>query len=366
MSRRVLTVCLLLAPALGLGALGFLLVSSAPARPGGAGVGAPAHFALRHLIGLALAAILGGAAMQLGARRVLRAAPIIFLVALAATLAVFIPQVGVRASGARRWLHLGSLSGSPAPFLLAALALLIARWGPSRTSPSAPRQGLAMALGLIGVLALAAEPDFSAAAIALSVSFAALAAGGMPRRRLLPVAGLLLVALSLGALRFGYVDNRIRGFLAPQSDRHGKGFEVLALARANAAGATRGAGLGRGNARRHLWSPASDYAFAVVGEELGPRGSMAVLAAWMAIGAGVVLTATSASAGDLAERAAAVGCGTALLAPAALHVVVCRGWLPIIGVTMPFLSYDPALTVASGGGLGLLAAIALGHGGRSA
>jgi cell division protein FtsW (lipid II flippase) len=47
-----------------------------------------------------------------------------------------------------------------------------------------------------------------------------------------------------------------------------------------------------------------------------------------------------------------------------LHVAVCRGWLPIIGVTMPLLSYDPTLTVASGGSLGLLVAIALGRSGH--
>jgi cell division protein FtsW len=174
-----------------------------------------------------------------------------------------------------------------------------------------------------------------------------------------PAALLLLVALSFGALRFGYVDNRIRGFLSPQSDRRGKGFEVLALARANAAGAAHGTGLGHGNARRHLSSPASDYAFAVVGEELGAPGAIGVVAAWLAIGAGVALAAASARR-DLAGCAAVVGCGTALLAPAALHVAVCRGWLPIIGVTMPLLSYDPTLTVASGGSLGLLVAIALG------
>jgi len=68
----------------------------------------------------------------------------------------------------------------------------------------------------------------------------------------------------------------------------------------------------------------------------------------------------------IVARATAVGVGTALLAPAALHVAVCRGWLPIIGVSMPFLSYDPTLTVASGGGLGLLMAVALGGGGGDA
>jgi cell division protein FtsW (lipid II flippase) len=359
MSRRAVTLGLLLVPALGLGALGLAVVAAAPARPGTAGIGAPAHFAIRQMIGLALGAALGALAARVSPRRVLGAAPVIFLLALAATFAVFVPGIGVRAAGARRWLHLGPLSGSPAPFLLVAMALLIARWGPSQRPHSSSRQSLALGLGLVAVLALVAQPDFSAAAIGLAVGFAALAGGGMARRRLLPSALLLLLALALGALRFGYVDNRIRGFLAPESDRRGKGFEVLALARAHAAGSTHGVGLGRGNARRHLSSPASDYAFAVVGEELGPLGAIGVVAAWLLIGAGVVLSARSAR--DLAERAAVIGCGTALFAPAALHVAVCRGWLPIIGVTMPLLSYDPTLTVASGGSLGLIVAIAIGR-----
>jgi cell division protein FtsW (lipid II flippase) len=354
MGRRALTLCLLLVPAVGLGALGLLMVAAAPARPGAAGVGAPAHYAVRQLVGLGCGAALGALLTRLGTRRLFAAAPLVFLAALALTLAVFAPGIGVRAAGARRWVHLGVLSGGPAPFLLGAVALLVA----AARDPRARR--LAVAGALLAVLALVIEPDFSAAAIALAVAFAALAGGGVAGRRLLPAAGLLLIALAIGATRFGYVDNRIRGFLSPESDRRGKGFEVLALAHANAAGASHGVGLGRGSSRHRLSSPASDYAFAVVGEELGPAGAFGVLAAWLAIGAGVVLAARSPAARhDPSVRAAVAGVGTALGAPVALHIAVCRGWLPIIGVTMPLLSYDPALTIASGAELGLLAAIVL-------
>jgi len=354
MSRRALTLCLLLVPAVGLGALGLLMVAAAPARPGAAGVGAPAHYAVRHLVGLGCGAALGAALARLGTRRLFAAAPLVFLAALALTLAVFAPGIGVRAAGARRWVHLGFLSGGPAPFLVGAVALLVA------AARDARARRLAVAGALLAVLALVLEPDFSAAAITLAVAFAALAGGGVAGRRLLPAAGLLLIALAIGATRFGYVENRIRGFRSPESDRRGKGFEVLALAHANAAGAAHGVGLGHGSARHRLSSPASDYAFAVVGEELGRAGAFGVVAAWLAIGAGVVLAARSPAARrDPSARAAAAGLGTALGAPVALHIAVCRGWLPIIGVTMPLLSYDPALTIASGAELGLLAAIVL-------
>jgi rod shape determining protein RodA len=215
-------------------------------------------------------------------------------------------------------------------------------------------------LALIAVLALAIEPDFSSAAVALCVGFAALAGGGVAGRRLIPAAALLLIALGLGASRFGYVGNRVHGFLQPELDRRGKGFEVLELAKAKAkgGGSAAGVGIGRGAARRHLSSPASDYAYAVVSEELGLRGGIAIAVAWLSIAGGLVLTVRAAGR-DVGARGSALAAGSALVAPAALHVAVCRGWLPIIGVSMPFVSYDPVLTVVSGAEIGLLAAIAL-------
>lgn len=356
MARRGLTLVLLIVPALGLGALGLALVAAAPAHGGAAGVGAADHFTWRQGIGLLLAIGLGAITARLGSARLLAAAPALFAVALAVTVAVFVPRVGVLAAGAHRWVHLGPISGSPSPFLAGAVALWVAG-AEARAWP----QVVVLGGVLAAVLVLALQPDFSAAATTLLVAFATLSATGrMAPGRLIPAAALLLAVLAAGALRSGYVDNRIRGFLSPESDRRGKGFEVLALAHANAAAGSGAAGLGHGHARRRLSSPASDYAFALVGEELGRPGAFGVLGAWLAIGGGVLVVATRAGRRqDAPGRALASGLGTALLVPAALHIAVCRGWLPIIGVTMPLLSYDPALTVTSGAELGMLVAIAL-------
>ncbi|HMF41498.1 MAG TPA: FtsW/RodA/SpoVE family cell cycle protein [Polyangia bacterium] len=361
MGRRTVAVALLVVPALGLAALGFAIVATAGERPGGPGLGAPTHFAIRQAVAAALGAALGVVVARLGVARVFRAAPALFAIALSATAAVFVRGIGVHAAGASRWLHLGPLSGSPAPFLIAATGLLVAAWAGRDGAAPRPRlasRPLALALALLAVLVLVAEPDFSAAAVALSVTFAALAGAGVTGRRLVPAAVVLALALALGASRFGYVGDRIHGFLSPESDRHGHGFEVLALARARANAAAGAAGLGHGPSRRHLSSPASDYVFALVGEELGRGGSWAVVGAWAALAAGAVL-ATRSAAGGAGPRGGAAACAAALLAPAALHIAVCRGWTPIVGVTMPFLSYDPALTIASGGEVGYLVGMAL-------
>src|SRR5206468_1190303 len=118
-----------------------------------------------------------------------------------------------------------------------------------------------------------------------------------------------------------------------------------------------GTGLGHGTARRRLSSPGSDYVYAVVTEEMGRLAGGAVAAAWIAIGVGALLAARATREPRL--RSAALGAGAAALAPAALHIAVCQGWIPIIGVSMPLLSYDPAATVAAGAELGVVAAVAL-------
>jgi cell division protein FtsW len=362
-------------PAVALGALGAVVVASATARQGAATFGDPAHFAVRQFVALALAVVVALAAVRAGPQRLLAAAPAIFVGALVAALAVFVPGIGVRAAGASRWLRVGPLSGSPAPLLIAAIALLTAAWGrlarPASAAASAEagaepahaprvpvaRRPLAVALGLLAVLALVAEPDFSAAAVALVVIIVALAGVGIGRGRLALAALALLVMLGVVASRFGYVGGRVHGFLAPERDRRGAGYEVLALARAAAGSTPGGVGLGRGTASHRLSSPGSDYVFAVVTEEMGKVAAGGVVAAWLAIGAGVVLIARRRR--DRRLRAATLAAGAALLAPVALHIAVCRGWLPIIGVTMPLVSYDPAATVAAGAELGLVAAVAL-------
>ena len=90
---------------------------------------------------------------------------------------------------------------------------------------------------------------------------------------------------------------------------------------------------------------------------MGQTIALAVAAAWLCVAASAGLAARGL--GDRRLRAAALSSGLALVAPAALHVAVCTGLVPIIGVTMPLVSYDPAATLAAGAELGLIAAILL-------
>src|SRR4029079_882940 len=114
--RRRVSLFLLLVPAFALAALGVLMVTSTMARHATATFGDPRHFAVRHLIatgvavvvaigivraGPACALVVSMGIVRAGRARVLRAAPLVFIAALLAALAVFVPGIGVRAAGAR-------------------------------------------------------------------------------------------------------------------------------------------------------------------------------------------------------------------------------------------------------------------------
>ena len=202
MAGRTASVVLLVVPAVGLAALdsrsspaperGRVRPVSAPPTTTPSGRPSPS----------CSAAALGWVVVRVGVERLLRAAPALFVVALIATAAVFVPGIGVRAAGASRWLRLGPLSGNPAPFLIGATGLLMAAWGGDGAAAGGgarwrfASRPLALALALLAVLVLVAQPDFSAAAVALCVTFAALAGAGVGGRRLVPAAVVLLIALA--------------------------------------------------------------------------------------------------------------------------------------------------------------------------
>ena len=236
----------------------------------------------------------------------------VFVAALALTLAVFAP--GHRRAGRGR-----AALGPPRLSVGRPGALPGRRGGAAGRSGARPpaRDRLAVGGALLAVLALVLEPDFSAAAIALAVAFAALAGGR--RGRAAPAAGGGPAAHRAGdwrdALRVrGQPDPRLS--LAGERPPRKRASRCWRWRTPTRPAPCTAVGLGHGSARRRLSSPASDYAFAVVGEELGRAGTFGVVAAWLAIGAGVVLAARSPAARhDPAARAAVVGDGHGARAP---------------------------------------------------
>jgi cell division protein FtsW len=158
-------------------------------------------------------------------------------------------------------------------------------------------------------------------------------------------AGLLPV---LAALAFSaeYRRARLLSFLRPEADPLGAGFQAIQSLIAVGAGGFAGNGLGGGKQKLFfLPYPHTDFIFAIVAEELGFLGSLAVVlcfgvVAWR--GFRIARRAPDPFACYLAAGATAL-----LVVQAAINVSVVLALVPTKGLPLPFVSYGGSSLVAS-------------------
>ena len=135
-----------------------------------------------------------------------------------------------------------------------------------------------------------------------------------------------------------YRHNRILAFLNPYADPLGKGFQILQSYIAIGTGGITGVGLMEGKQKLFfLPEPQTDFIFAVVGEELGLIGALAIVAVFAVI----LVRGLRASAGcqDDFGRLLAIGLTVMIVGQALVNMSVVLGLLPTKGIPLPFVSY---------------------------
>jgi cell division protein FtsW (lipid II flippase) len=213
---------------------------------------------------------------------------------------------------------------------------------------------LALALGIVVV-----QRDLGAALLfyAVFLGMLFLATGRLTD----VVLGLLLFAIGFGLLAavFPHVQQRISIWLDPWADPLGDGYQLIQGLHAFARGGLLGTGLGAGlpviDGRLPIPAAHTDFPLAVIGEELGMTGVVAVLAAYLVIVLRGLRVAAS-SADDFRSLLAAglalvVGVQAAIIAAGNLKLI------PLTGITLPFVSYGGSSLLANAIVVGLLLAL---------
>jgi cell division protein FtsW len=287
-----------------------------------------------------------------------RAYPALLLL-LALLIAVLIPGIGQVRGGARRWLPLLFLSFEPSevfkPIFVIYLAHSLTR---KREQLSSFAYGvlphLLVAGSAIGLLLL--EPDFGAAALIAALTLVMLFVAGARPAQLAVLCASVLPAGLLLIWRSPYRWARIRGFLDPWGDPQAKGFQLVQSFLSFGSGGFFGVGLGNSNQKLfYLPEGHTDFIFALIGEELGFAGAMAVLACFAIIALRGFRIAIASSDGF--TRLLAFGLTFLLTCQAAMNVGVVLGLLPTKGLALPFVSYGGSALLASGISAGLLLGI---------
>jgi cell division protein FtsW len=284
------------------------------------------------------------------------------VIAIVALVAVLIPGVGVMFYGARRWIDVGPLQVQPSEFAKVAILLwggdLLARKQQLGTLRRARHLFVPLLPGVVLVAGLVMlEPDLGTTLCFMLILLGLLWMVGMPLRYFLAV--VMLVAGAVTALAFAapYRLVRLTTFLHPFKDAKNSGFHTVEGLYALASGGVFGVGLGQGTSK-YGWVPnaSSDYVFAIIGEELGLIGCLAVLALFGLLAyTGMRIARRNA---DPFVRIVAGGATVWLCGQAVINIGYVTGLLPVTGIPLPFISAGGTSLLASFFVVGMLVSFA--------
>jgi cell division protein FtsW len=263
-------------------------------------------------------------------------------VAIIALAAVLVPGVGVSVDGARRWIDLGPLQLQPSELAKVGMLLwgadLLARKQQMGTLRRAKHLFIPLVPGfaLIGLLVMV-EPDLGTTCCFMLILLGLLWMVGMPLRYFAVVLAMVAGAITLLAVAAPYRLQRLTSFTDPFKHAKTTGYHTVEGLYALASGGLFGVGLGQGTSK-YGWVPNanSDYVFAIIGEELGLIGCLAVLGLFGLFAyTGMRIVRRSA---DPFVRLAGGATTIWLAGQAVINIGYVTGLLPVTGIPLPLIS----------------------------
>jgi len=265
-----------------------------------------------------------------------------FLIALCA---VLVPGIGHKALGARRWIKLGPILFQPSEWMKLVMILAVARYFANLGARSLTWKDIMKAFALVGVpmLLILKEPDLGTALTYVPVLVIGMFLGGINLRQalVLVVAGVVLVVggWSSGKLLKPYQKARLTGFINPDNDPRGAGYQVLQAKIAVGAGGIWGKGAEKGTQTQGAFIPIphADFIYAAFSEEHGFVGATFVLLLYFSILMRLIQNAQTAA--DLPGSLIIMGIVAVLTFQIAVNVGMVIGFMPVTGIPLPLMSY---------------------------
>lgn len=270
---------------------------------------------------------------------------------------------GKYVGGSRRWLAVGPISIQPSEMVKLAVIIVLAKFYArvcSTKGISARELLVPVVLVAIPFILVVRQPDLGTAMVIALIAGAMTLYAKIERRTFIciVVAGALTVPLVWLFLK-GYQKQRILTFLNPDRDPLGAGYHIIQSKIAVGSGMLTGKGFLKGtqNALDFLPEQHTDFIFSVLAEEWGLMGTTAVLSVFMLITIWGLQIAQRSR--DPFGTILAVGVTAMIAWQVFINIGMVMGLMPVVGVTLPFLSYGGSSIVTMMAGMGLLLNISM-------
>lgn len=280
----------------------------------------------------------------------------LFLLSLAATLAVFIPGLGMSHAGATRWLDLGFTTVQPSEFLKIGFVIYLATWlSGVQDKIGNWKYGLLPFVGIVGAVGsvMLLQPDTDTFLIMISAGMAMLISAGARWRDVALIIITGVVLLSLLAMSRPYIMDRFTTFMNPDADPQGSGWQINQSLIAVGSGGVTGRGFGQSIQKfEYLPEPIGDSIFAVYAEEFGFIGTLILILALLFLTLRGLKTATQVN--DIFGTLLVVGFMTIIIAQAFLNIGAMLALAPLSGLPLPFISHGGTALMATLASLGIV------------
>lgn len=267
--------------------------------------------------------------------------------------------VGESVNGARRWINVAGIQFQPSELAKFTMILLFGRLTRKFGSRAEKfKYGVVgFGLAMLGILVpLALEKHLSAIMLMGMVGVVMMFVAGTRARWLLAGAGAAAVFVVVYVSLMGYAGDRITAWLHPERDPGDTGYQILQSLYAIGSGGVFGLGFGKSR-QKYLYLPFqyNDYIFAVICEELGLVGAVAIIALLAALvlrGYWIALHAKYRFSTVLAA-----GLITLIGVQTVLNLGVVTNLLPSTGIALPFFSYGGTALAVNLGEMGIVLSI---------
>lgn len=269
---------------------------------------------------------------------------LVFILYIAACLALagvlfFAPEI----RGKTGWYKIGPVSIDPIEFMKLVLLILLAKYFSRRHFELYRISHIALSgmYILLPAFLIFIQPDLGSVLILIGLWLAILCISGIKLRAffLIILCGIIVAASGWSFLLQDYQQERILSFLSPGADPLGAGWSQIQAKIAIGSGGILGQGLGNGPETQYgfLPEPQTDFIFASIAEEFGLIGVFVLLVLFAIFILSIISFALNADSNFV--RLFAAGLAVVLMSQIFINIGMNLGFLPVIGIPLPLVSY---------------------------
>ncbi|MFH1753383.1 MAG: rod shape-determining protein RodA [Candidatus Omnitrophota bacterium] len=315
---------------------------------------------LRQIMWIAVGLILAFIIVHVDYQKFVDSAYIIF--GLNILLLIVVLVYGHTRLGAQRWVVIAGVGFQPSEFVKISFILALSAYLGHRAKFSYQPPDLAVSFGLmfIPLVLIFLQPDLGTALMLIPIVFAMLFVRGASVKHLLALITIgLLSSPLLWMMMKGYQKQRLSVFINPNADPLGAGYTIIQSKIAIGSGFLFGKGWlsGTQNQLNFLPERHTDFIFSVIGEEGGLIGCALLIGLYcVLIYRGLRIAQTT---GDTYGKLMATGIVTMLACQIIVNIGMASGFMPVVGLPLPLMSYGGSSLLTTLVSLGLLVNIGM-------